>query len=295
MSLIKTAILRIKFFYLKLILKRDHYITCSGMTEGAGAQLQAIMSTQLFAKEMGMQYIHTPFQNIYYSEGMENDLEYFFALGFEENSINNTTVREKQIHDIPWRFQKNILYTIPYCHEYADLYPDRYNNIKPDLVKKFNRNKERSEANNIFSVAVHIRRGDVTKTAHPKRYTELDRVKKILNNIDQVLSEHGIHYAIKIVSQGKKEDFTQLQSAHTEFHLNTDLKEAFQDLISSNILVMAKSSMSYSAAILSKATIIYEDFWHKPPSDWIRLPADTFDERLLKEKLKRCLQKQKNL
>ena len=39
-------------------------------------------------------------------------------------------------------------------------------------------------------------------------------------------------------------------------------------MVVAEVLVTAKSSLSYSAALLNKNTIYYINFWHKPLNSW---------------------------
>ena len=55
-----------------------------------------------------------------------------------------------------------------------------------------------------------------------------------------------------------------------KYHIEINLKETIHALIISDILIMSKSSMSYSIAILSKSKFIYYiQFYHRPLNNWI--------------------------
>ncbi len=55
----------------------------------------------------------------------------------------------------------------------------------------------------------------------------------------------------------------------TVFHLNECPFTTFHHMVSADVLVMAKSSFSYSAALFSNGIKIYLPFWHKPLQNWI--------------------------
>jgi hypothetical protein len=54
-------------------------------------------------------------------------------------------------------------------------------------------------------------------------------------------------------------------------------------MISSDILVMSKSSFSYVAALLHQGLVIYEPFWHRPMGHWhtVERRGQIDEERLL--------------
>jgi hypothetical protein len=53
--------------------------------------------------------------------------------------------------------------------------------------------------------------------------------------------------------------------------LDAKLNSAWEDMINAEILVIAKSSFSYVAALYSKATFVYQPFWHEKKSEWFNL------------------------
>lgn len=55
--------------------------------------------------------------------------------------------------------------------------------------------------------------------------------------------------------------------------LNTNIEETFHYLVTAKILVTAKSSLSYCAALLNDNLIYYLDFWHKPLNKWIKIES----------------------
>jgi hypothetical protein len=76
-----------------------------------------------------------------------------------------------------------------------------------------------------------------------------------------------------IYSQGDESSFSlysNLKDDTTDIklHLNESIPETFNGLLFSNILITSKSSLSYIAALLSKAEVHYKKFWHPPLSHW---------------------------
>ena len=75
-------------------------------------------------------------------------------------------------------------------------------------------------------------------------------------------------YNITIFSQGNMDDFRELENERVSFKLDHCIEETFHSLVLSKVLVMAKSSFSYAAAILNSNTIYYQKFWHAPLGHW---------------------------
>ena len=74
-----------------------------------------------------------------------------------------------------------------------------------------------------------------------------------------------------IFSEGSLSDFESLQLPDECFYLDYSLDVTFHTMVLSNWLVMAKSSLSYCAAILNPNNIIYDPFQHAPLENWLGL------------------------
>ena len=59
-----------------------------------------------------------------------------------------------------------------------------------------------------------------------------------------------------------------LDEGVVRMHLNGDVFESLDALINAEIFVMAKSSFSYTAALLSRGIVIYNQFWHASLQRW---------------------------
>lgn len=83
---------------------------------------------------------------------------------------------------------------------------------------------------------------------------------------------------VHIFSEGKLEDFIDIKeninNATVHFHLQENIKNTFHAMVEADVLVVAKSSFSYTAALLNKNKIIsnlIENWWHKPLESWIKI------------------------
>jgi hypothetical protein len=256
--------------------------------DGAGAQAQAVLSTQLFAAETGIQYVHTPFQSLdHHPSGSDaaawaQRWESFLNLGEGERPIGEIGRREfrvrriKKPRHVKQRF--NVLYVIEHCHTFADRRPDlyrkhldkfrgRYHDAAKDDLLRF--------SEGVLKVAAHLRRGDALQDENlADRVTEDDFALRVLEQVRTALDHSRVSYEMHVYSQGRREDFAAFEHRGAIVHLDDDPFAAFHNLVCADVLIMAKSSFSYTAALLSRGVKIYESFWHKPLSEWTPVGAD---------------------
>jgi len=255
---------------------RGCYITCSGKVDGVGAQVQAILSTMLLAQEFQLTYVHTPFKKIAHGKNLEVKWERFFNLGKDEiiyDDIDNFFLRVIHItHPNEISRKANRLYVIQHAHGFADSDPNCYENIADKFLEKYNGSSKKhyklSGNTGKVNIAVHVRRGDVSR-GDVQRYTDTLFYKNLLSGVASILNDAGIEASIHLYSQGELSDFFDLEEVDINYHLNECVFTTFYNLTEADILIMSKSSFSYSAALLSKSIKIYQPFWHKPLDDWI--------------------------
>lgn len=124
------------------------------------------------------------------------------------------------------------------------------------------------------SVAVHIRRCDVTPQRYPDRYLPNTYYKKVLEQIREVYPDAEIH----IYSDAKTiNEFSNLaQIPNIAFHLQTNIFETFQALVSADILVTGIGSFSILAAYISngiKITTEWNNGWNNFPTEQHIVPV----------------------
>ncbi|MEH1816450.1 MAG: alpha-1,2-fucosyltransferase [Nostoc sp.] len=292
----------ISSLYRKLVITKRHYrrhikpyphlqkcyITCTGKNDGAGAQALAILSTQLFAYDTGIKYVHIPFQKIQHNNennpDWEKDWEEFFGLGEGELKISQLDLsginylKISDISQIPLNASEN-LYIVSQCHDYANLFPNRYKSLKEKLLEKYQSFPKQQYQSNMYdynqlSIVLHIRRGDInSKGKFSERYTSNDEINCILQNIISIISNYQLKLSISIYSQGQPEDFKEIidkyRNYNTKIYLDECVFKAFHALVNADILLMSKSTFSYTAALLSSGIKIYEPFYHPPLDDWL--------------------------
>tara|TARA_B110000008_G_scaffold171578_1_gene171226 strand:+ start:708 stop:1382 length:675 start_codon:yes stop_codon:yes gene_type:complete len=218
-------------------------LTIKGKSDGFGAQYQAILSGIAYCNYMNYKYIHTPFSRMSHNENITN-LNQF--IGIPPSNETQIDIIEKCCGDVHFSKNPDIYYTPEVLTMIRTYY---YSTNKPNIKNP--------------DIAIHIRRGDV-KENNEKRFTNNDQYKQIIS----VLLETYPNYNITIFSEGKKEDFNDFINERIYFQLNTDIEDTFHSLVSAKILVTAKSSFSYCAALLNNNDIYYLPFWHNPLKHW---------------------------
>jgi hypothetical protein len=136
--------------------------------------------------------------------------------------------------------------------------------IKELIIEKFNlQKKEKTKKNEIN---VHIRRGDVTNITNNDRWLSDEYY---LNTLDY-LKQKFPNSEIKIYTQKKnfnKEKFSKYKVYYDDEILDN---EVWLNFMNSDILVIGKSSFSYSAGILCDGIVIYpsDGMFHPKLKDW---------------------------
>lgn len=250
-------------------------ITSRGLpNEGAGNQAHLTMLAINFARVLNIPYVHTPFTEIAHADRpMELWLrawEAEFNLGvgeipakmadhdaidFARNNGSLTRFGYRNIHQV---------FNITYKHFREKYYSDKVPRLNPLLI-----------------VGVHVRRGDISRD-NTEMWTELSNIATTIAKIRNVLDKRAMKCRILVFSQGHHSEFDDLESLEVELFLDADPLWTMRELIEADILVMAKSSFSYYAAIISDGIKLYEPCDRLPPlNGWlVRQPKGDFDERL---------------
>jgi len=219
--------------------------TVRGKTDGFGAQFLAIMSGIVYCKYNNYIYIHTPLTNVGFNQNAKL-LNNFIGIPSSPNQENIDIIEpfSKEVH---------------YCDKPSKYYTEEA--IK--ILKNYYYSTPKPDIENI-DIAIHIRRGDVNNTAHPGRYNKNSDYIKIIKYLNKKYPK----YSITIFSEGITEDFDELNDMNLSFKLNLNIMETFHSLVSAKILVTAKSTFSYSAAILNSNKIYYMYCFHNPLDHW---------------------------
>jgi hypothetical protein len=240
-------------------------VTCPGsIREGAGSQALLIMVTINFARLYGLIYVHTPFQIIKHADRPVSEWieawEAHFNLGLGERSAAGDD------HEII-NFSYNHVELLPLLDiDGINLYR-MFEMTIPEFRRKYYSNKSQRK-NEILTICVHVRRGDVTPNGHPD-WTSTSFIAETMSRVRMALDNHDVKYKICIISQREFTDVAELNVPDAELFIDVDPIWCMREAIEADILIMAKSCFSYVAALISDGIKIYEP-WHLPPlNGWI--------------------------
>lgn len=152
---------------------------------------------------------------------------------------------------------------------------------------------------NCLNIAVHIRRGDITlgqETKEPgltKRWLTTKYYAELIREIVQLIPA-DIEYKIYLFSQGKEEDFPELDEiSNLLYCLDMPAKDSFLHMVKADVLLTSKSSFSYKPALLSDGLkLCPAHFWHEYPNREDFIAVD--EENGLNENQKESIREQLN-
>ncbi len=276
------------------------------LTDGAGAQIQRIISIYLIAKHYNVEYIHTPLLRMSYqgAKCLENNEEdstqidrynSLFTLPSSEHVTFDKTyscgqLSEELIHTLR-DMKGNILLSSVFAHRIIDSNPELL--LQPlslPWVQPLNTLP--------VIIAVHVRRGELfvveSERMLPNSYY-IDCMKSLVEIFTQANIPYEIHLHTEIITKptiitpthhgiGERittpillrpednciEEFSVIPNI--KYRINEDPVETLQALSTANILLASRSSFSYVAGIISSRTsrvVLFHPFWHGLSPAWI--------------------------
>ena len=254
-------------------------ITCAGFPgEGAGSQALMIIRAMNFAHAFGLTYLHTPFAEIAHADRPMAEWveawESHFNLGVGEQAAASG---EREVVNFAHNFTD-----LTRCFGFEETLGRE---VLSKVREKYYANKS-PRVNEVLTVGVHVRRGDVT-AGHQDMWTETAAVAKTIEAVRSVVESLHVEYKIQIFSNGMAADFAELEAPDAELSLNADPVWTMRELIEADVLVMAKSTFSYVAALISDSVKIYEPCGYEALDGWIACgPDGSFDSQALERQLR---------
>ena len=249
-------------------------LTIKGKTDGFGCQWNARLSGMAFcySSEGLFRYVHTPFSNVGHCWRGESEIRAINEfVGVPDN-------RGEAVVDVVQKYNSKV-FRNPNAY---------YKNYVLDKIRHHYWSTAKPEPSDC-EIAVHIRRGDV----HPSRGG--DRKSRYIPNvwynhyIPRIAKKYPSDFRIAIYSEGAFEDFvsvidgwpkdligrTVLRIANPSLSFQDfDMLTTYHHLVTAKVLVMAKSGLSYAAAILSEGDVFFMKSkmigQNHPLSHWIK-------------------------
>jgi hypothetical protein len=165
--------------------------------------------------------------------------------------------------------QTPVLLDTGHCHAFTDVHP---NTIKVSLelhgIKYNNPAGLTAKDSKDPRIAMHVRRGlSWEPNFTPNRLTGDDEVLRNLKLVSRVerINTGTLYSAIR------NEYLESRIPNGFDFDWKANEFEVIHDLINSNVIIMAKSCLSYISATFAQGTVYYDDFFHPPLSGWVSL------------------------
>lgn len=280
-------------------LPSSYGVLATGKNDGAGSQAQAAMSAICFAKAFGLEYVHRPFTVIEHAECGMNDWirqwEAYFNLGAGARTLGERPGPVALIDDLvsdPDAWPANAVVAAPHYLHYCNDDPQAWERVRPLLRQKFWQNKP-ARAREPFTIAMHVRRGDVTATSKSARnFTPNEAFVRTLDAIKAAVCARVPEARIKLFSQGDPEIFAEFAEAGCELHLDESALETHLQLVTADVLISSKGAFSYTAGVLNDGITLYDPQKYRPLADWIVREADgNFDVAQFTQRLDATLQR----
>lgn len=264
---------------------KSYYLHVPNVGAGIGHQMSNFISGYHYAKAFGLTYIYSPFTDKKWEE----------FLGFGQGQLRIEDIDHKKYKKIlipffddeeKWAMARNIVDSysdkkVIFKPELDQFYQKQYDVI-PFMKSQFEKAPARKNDHLIFdenetNLALHIRRGDITKGQSngdktlTKRWLDLDYYERVMEYLtENIKIDKPVHIYL----------FTQDEDDYSRFDrfgkvtlcLDMSAMDSFLHMVRADILVISKSSFSYNPALLSDGIrICPEGFWHDYPEDekWI--------------------------
>ena len=243
--------------------------TIAPRTDGLGSQLLARLSVMAAARDFGMEYVHTPFQSIAHAEGdplqWRDRCERVFALG--EGKCHREQ-SELPLADFITYAQDKRLWSTPHLIAVQNMYV--HCNRSPQLYTAITCPPRRLMVEGQrCKIAVHVRRGDVATNKVSHRFTPNKEILATLGKLVGMLRRAEILYDVDIFSNGNIDEFRDFADLGYRVNVTHGAIETFEQLRRADILLTAKSTFSYAAALFSGGIVFYQGYSHRPLPAWI--------------------------
>jgi hypothetical protein len=248
-------------------LRRLSYVTHRPLPgEGACSQALGMVLARCLAQGLGLPYAHTPLAELNHAEGPADDYarrwEKMLNLGQGKMTAVGASGPGVDVVDL---YMSDMYNPRTIKRLYTMMIP-----LLPELRAAYSGSHSLAK-NAKFTVALHIRRGDVTAERNVHMWTPLAEVRELAEAIIGVLQGLDIAYDLIVVSQGTEADFLEFADLDCGMVLNEDALASFQRLVDADVLILAKSSFSYFAGLLSNGLVIDPAQAYPPQPAWLTL------------------------
>ena len=236
-------------------------ITNNIYADGFGENLKFIIYSILYSEYLGEEFHYTPLNDII-QHNYDNDPKFINMKEKLINIINTYPISRNNIN-----YKRPDRFTLLHFFENNVNFCSKSNNLEKLKIIFREVNKDKFDKS-FLNIAIHIRRMNTLDKEKNINYDQIpgtDVPNNLYKDIIRKLKNYK-NYKIHIYSQGDKKDFDFEDDII--LHLNESIEDTFVDLVFADILVVAPSAFSYSAALLSDNIIYYLNCCHKALPSW---------------------------
>jgi hypothetical protein len=258
----------------------DTAVACRGRNDGAGQQAIAIVSAMMLARYAGCHYYHRPFASMAHAEGSREQWaalwEGFLNLGDGEAPLPagaelvdlSAIVRNPAAYAGRPVVVADRLFHLPY--EAAPVGEA----LRADLRTRYWRSpKDGIAAHHAprgLTVAVHLRRGDVSPQSYAHLYVPDEMMLRQIGRVRRALAPFGGALTFNLYSEGDAADFRAFADAGCALHVSGDPFETLHNMVTADVLIGSPSNFSYMAGLLSRGIMVDAQRRKVPLKNWIR-------------------------
>lgn len=242
------------------IMKQIYYFS-RGRNDRSGAQIHDMLFAKAYCMKNNYHYVGCPIKS-----GETKELIRYLKLpNYYNEYIAKTYYNHIELDSKKYKELDSDIFT-PY--------------IRKEIISNFN-----YTSTDIFTITIHIRRGDVNPHKHADRYLYNKYYIKILLQIYTSLYINKCTPTIRINICSESKSYENLNEFKKYFpkcnlYLDTPLKEVYSLAINADIFIMSRSSFSFIPAFYNKKCVIYHPFWHNKLDHWLDSTDTNFNKQL---------------
>lgn len=219
--------------------------TIVNKTDGFGSQLHACFSLIAYCVYNNSRYVHSPFTRMQHNDA--NDPKFPQIM----NDFINIESKYSSIQKIS-NYENSLVNGVQEGYfVHGSLSPEFfYNDNVLTILREIYNSKPKPKIPNYEplkkNIVLHMRRGDVTASKYPSRWSSdqeyINLLRKTIENIGKDENDNIANYEIHILSEGEPDLFKAITDVYPsiKLHLSIDIQQTFHMIVIADVLIMSK-------------------------------------------------------